>query len=58
MQWLVRVQKVVSVLVHPHDGVADWDLRLPVAQHLERASHHVLLAWEKVNIRHFKYGSY
>lgn len=50
----------LSVLVvHPCDCVAHWDLWLAVtAQHLERASHHILTAQEKIKIQTFKYGFY
>ena len=46
---------VVSVLVvYPCDCVTDWELWLTAAQHHERVSYHLLLAWEKNENSEFK----
>lgn len=47
------------MVVYPPDHVADWELwSIKAAQHRERASHHISLAWEKVKIQNPKYSFY
>ena len=48
-----QVQNVCKCISYsPHDCVADWELQLATtAQHHERGSYRILLAWEKIKIR-------
>ena len=51
---------VVRVLVvYPHNCMADWKLwPTATAQHHDRVSSHVSLAWEKIKIQSLKYSFY
>lgn len=49
---------VVSALVYPHDGGADWELRLTAATQHHRGSYCVSLAWKKIKIQISRYCFY
>ena len=49
----IGYRMVVSILaVHPRAHVAEWELQLTAtAQHHEKVSYHIPLAWEKIKIK-------
>lgn len=55
---IVWVQRVINVsVIYPCDHMADWQLRFAAAaQHHERVSYRMSLAWEKIDNENSKYG--
>ena len=48
-----------NMVIYPCDYVPDWELWCAAdAQHHDRVSYHVSLAWEKIIIKNSKYGFY
>ena len=55
---IVWVQRFING-IYPCDHMADWQLRFAAAaQHHERVSYRMLLAWEKIDNENSKYGLY
>lgn len=46
-------------IVYPRDYLADWELWIAVAaQHHERVSYHILLAWGEIKMQNLKSNFY